>query len=444
MKKHIPWLIIVLTVISIFINLGPKVPIKFSLGKWKVDYVFSRPEVDVNFLGINFRRDLQFREGLDLAGGTHLVLSADMSKISENDRSVALESLQEIIERRVNLFGIAEPLIQTSKIGGDYRVIVEIAGVTDVNQALNLLGQTADLNFREVVEASEAAKISSDAASLYGPYQKLTNLSGRDLQKAEPAFDQQTGEPIIQLNFNDEGAKKFEELTKQNLGKPLAIFLDNQLLMSPTVQSVIAGGKAVVSGRFTAAQTKQLAILLNSGALPAPVKVIEQRTIGATLGQESVQKSLIAGFIGFFIIIFFMIGNYGLLGVVASIALTIYALFSLSLFKLIPVTLTLAGIAGFILSIGMAVDANILIFERIREEMRWGRNRLSAIEIGFARAFPSIRDSNFSSLITCGILYWFGTGVVRGFAFTLALGIVVSLFSSITVTKILLKMVYRK
>ena len=355
-----------------------------------------------------------------------------MTSIALPDRPAALESLKSIIERRVNLYGVSEPLIQTSKVNNDYRIVVELAGVSDVKQALDLIGKTAELTFRE------------EAATLSGDIQILTNLSGRDLKKASPSFDQRTGEPIIQLTFNDEGAKKFEDITKRNIGKKVAIFLDNQYLMDPTVQTAISDGQAIISGKFTAAQTKEMAILLNSGALPAPVKVIEQRSIGATLGQESVDKSMLAGLVGLGIVALFMIGNYGKLGLFADLALIIYSLTVMAIFKLVPVTLTLAGIAGFILSIGMAVDANILIFERMREEIRWGRNRLAAMELGFTRAFPSIRDSNVSSLITCAILYWFGTGAVKGFAVTLGIGILVSLFTSIVVTRTLLRLFVQK
>jgi len=432
-------LIFLIALASIFVDVGRTIPIKFEIGKFKVNKTIERPVIDWQLLGGRFYRDLEFKKGLDLAGGAQLVLSADMSKLPASERNSALESLAGIIERRINFLGVSEPLIQTAKTAGDYRLIVEIAGITDVNEALSLVGKTAELSFREEISASDSAKVSTIAAQLYGPFQIITNLTGKDLKKADPAFDPQTGEPIIQLSFNSEGEKKFEDLTKKNLGKRLAIFLDNQILMAPTVQGVIAGGKAVITGQFTAAQTKEMSILLNSGALPAPVRVIQQKTIGATLGAESIQKSLIAGLVGIIVLFFFMVGNYKYFGVLASFALLIYALISLAIFKLIPVTLTLAGIAGFILSIGMAVDANILIFERIKKELRSGRTKMSAIDLGFNRAFPSIRDSNMSSLITCAILYWLGTGPVRGFALTLAIGIGVSLFTAITVTKTFLK-----
>lgn len=367
----------------------------------------------------------EIKKGLDLAGGTYLVLEADMSKIASPNRDTALDSLKGIIERRVNLFGVSEPLVQTAKSGGSFRVIVELAGITDINQATDLVGKTAQLTFREVINASQSA---------------LTNLSGGDLKLAKAAFKSDTGEPIVELTFTNDGGKKFEEITKRNLNKQLAIFLDSQLLMAPTIQTIISGGQAIISGSFTSAQTKQFAILLNSGALPAPVKIIQQKTIGATLGQDSVNKSLVAGAVGLGVVALFMIAKYKKLGIFADLALIIYSLLTLAIFKLIPVTLTLAGIAGFILSIGMAVDANILIFERMKEEIRWGRNKPAAIELGFSRAFPSIRDSNVSSLITCAILYWFGTGPVRGFAVTLAIGIVVSLFTAVVVTRTFLRL----
>lgn len=431
------FIIIILTAVGVYIDLPSKLPpINLNLGNIKVSHQLQRPPIN---LGNVFVRDLEIKKGLDLAGGTSLTLQADMSHVPASDRNQALESLQGIIERRVNLYGVSEPVVQTAKVGSDYRVIVELAGVTDLNQAVALVGKTADLTFREEVDASQAANISTASAALYGPFQKLTNLTGKDVKIASPGFDPQTNAPIIQLTFNDVGTKKWADITSQNVGKRIAILLDDQILISPTVVGPIPDGRTVISGGFTVADTKEISTLLNSGALPAPVKIIQQSTIGATLGTESINKSLLAGAIGLGIVAIFMIANYGLLGVFADLALIIYTLTVLALFKLLPVTLTLAGIAGFILSIGMAVDANILIFERMKEEIRWGRSRLAAIEAGFNRAFPSIRDSNVSTLITCAILYWFGTGSVRGFAVTLAIGVLVSLFTAVTVTRTFLR-----
>lgn len=427
-KRFLVWFIVALTVVAAIVDLPKTLPrLNFKIGNIKIDYQFERPAIPW--------RDLEIKQGLDLAGGTALTLQADMSGVSPSDRDAALDSLKGIIERRVNLFGVSEPVVQTSKTAGQYRVNVELAGITDVNQAVDLVGKTAQLSFREATTSGTVA-----TQSAYGPFSVLTTLSGKDLKIAKAAFKQDTGEPIIELTFTEGGARKFEDATKRNLNKQLAIFLDDQLLMAPTIQSVIAGGQAIISGSFTAAQTKEYAILLNSGALPAPVKILDQRTIGATLGQDSVNRSLFAGAVGLAVVALFMAANYGRLGLMADLALIVYSLVVLAIFKLIPVTLTLAGIAGFILSIGMAVDANILIFERMREEMRWGRNKLAAIELGFSRAFPSIRDSNASSLITCAILYWFGTGSIRGFAITLAIGIIVSLFTAVVVTRTFLRL----
>lgn len=424
--RFLLWLILLLTVAAVFIDLPQKsIPLKFQAGPVKVDQKLTSPKI---------------KEGLDLAGGTRLVLEADMSKIPAGERDQALESLNGVIRRRVDLYGVSEPVIQTTKSGGNYRVIVELAGVTDVNEALALVGKTAELTFREEIVGTPSANISTESAMLYGPFQKVTDLTGSDLKIAKPAFDSRSGQPIIELTFGEKGTKKWADITKRNVGKRIAILLDNQLIMNPPqVMGPIPNGQTMISGNFSVVQTKQIANLLNSGALPAPVKVVEQRTIGATLGAESIEKSLIAGIIGLTIVAIFMIANYGKLGVYADLALVIYSLIVLALFKIIPVTLTLAGIAGFILSIGMAVDANILIFERMKEELRWGRGKAAAIEAGFKRAFPSIRDSNISSLITCAILYWFGTGPVRGFALTLAIGILVSLFTAVTVTRTLLR-----
>lgn len=436
-NRKLIWLILIVTLLSVFVDLPSKLPqLNFKVGNIDFARFSKRPGINI---GNVFVRDLEIKKGLDLAGGTSLTMRADMAKVSPENRNSALESLKGIIERRVNLYGVSEPVIQTAKVGNDYRVIVELAGVTDLNRAIELVGKTAALSFREEISASDSAKVSSVSAALFGPFQKQTNLTGSDLKIANASFKQQTGEPVVNLTFNENGTKKWADITTRNVGKRIAILLDSQILLSPTVINPISDGQTVISGGFTTAATKEIATLLNSGALPAPVQVIEQRTVGATLGQESINKSLLAGAIGLTIVAIFMIANYGKLGFFADLALVIYTLIVLALFKLIPVTLTLAGIAGFILSIGMAVDANILIFERMKEEIRWGRNKIGAIEAGFNRAFPSIRDSNASTLITCAILYWFGTGPVRGFAVTLAIGVLISLFTAVTVTRTFLR-----
>ncbi|OGG02786.1 protein-export membrane protein SecD [Candidatus Gottesmanbacteria bacterium RBG_16_37_8] len=403
--------------------------------------IISSPQININLGPIKYSKSFNTRLGLDLSGGSHLVMEADMTKIETKDRDRAYESARNTIERRINLFGLTEPVIQKTKVGDSYRIIVEIPGISDASQAIDLIGTTAQLSFRE--EATNAAQIATPSSFLQ-VWPKDTGLTGKNLKRSQVAFDPQSGAPQVSLEFDGEGGKIFEEITGRNVGKTIAIFLDQSLLSAPKVNDKITGGQAVIQGKFTLAEAKQLSILLNSGALPVPLKVIEQRQIGATLGQKTIHDSLIAGVIGLTTVALFMIVNYGLLGFVADIALVFYAAIVWSIFKTIPVTLTLAGIAGFILSIGMAVDANILIFERMKEELRWGRDYLTALKFGFDRAFPSIRDSNISSLITCGILYWFGTGIIRGFAITLSLGIMISFFSAIIISRTFLRLIYKE
>lgn len=439
------WLITALTLAAFTIDLPRQMPIKFSIGPWKVDRVLYGPNLHVKVGSWTFDREWEPHFGLDLSGGTHLVLEADMKDVPAADRQSAFDSARSVIERRINLYGLTEPVIQQSKVGNSYRVIVELAGTSDVSSAVDLIGKTAQLDFRE--EGSPSADITdaTQAAIMQIMNMQKTGLTGKNLKRALVQFNPQSGYPEVQLEFDAEGATLFEELTQRNIGKPLGIFLDDQILSypPPIVQTKISGGQAVISGQFTTDYAKQLATTLNAGALPVPIKIVEQRQIGATLGQESIQKSIFAGTVGLTIVAIFMMVNYGLMGFVAVVSLLIYTLVSYAVFILVPVTLTLAGIAGFILSIGMAVDANILIFERMKEEMRWGKDKITALRLGFDRAYPSIRDSNISSLLTCGILYWFGTGIVRGFAITLAIGILISLFSAITVTRTFLRMIYK-
>jgi preprotein translocase subunit SecD len=421
---------IILFLFALIINM-PKV---LQIGPWK----FYRPVIDLSLSNLRFSRDLDFKLGLDLMGGTHLVYQADLGKIDPAQQASAVLSTRNNIERRVNLLGVSESLVQTSKVGNDYRLLIDLPGVKDVQQAIDTIGQTAQLDFREAAVATPSSPQDF----------KSTGLTGADLSLAQVQFGGGSSNvgsaPSVGLEFSPEGAKKFAEITKRNIGKPLAIFLDDNIVTAPTVSTEISDGKAVITGKYTLDEAKKLTIELNAGALPVPIKIVEQRSIGATLGNESIIKSLFAGLIGFLLIGIFMIINYGIKGVLADIALAVYVLLSLAIFKLIPVTLTLAGIAGFILSIGMALDANILIFERMKEEIRWGRPLKAALELGFHRAWTSVRDSNISSLITASILFWFGSGSVRGFALTLIVGIAVSLFTSITITRNLLRMVYSR
>lgn len=453
-------LVIIVSLIALIINVPKTIPLDFTIPaipgvtqQVQVKKTFSGFNPNFSIGAISFQRDLSFKKGLDLEGGTSVTLRANMMDIPEAQRETALDSAKEVIERRINFYGVSEPVIQTSKAGNEYRIIVEIPGVTDVNQAVQLIGQTAKLTFWEEgtlsgqasssAQASPSAQMPLGVPQLLGVNAKQTNLTGSDLASSVVSFDTNTGQPQVQLNFTPDGSKKFAEITKRNTGKIVAIVLDNQIIEAPRVNEPITGGNAVISGSFTTDQAKQLSIQLNAGALPISLSVLEQRGIGATLGQASLEKSLFAGVLGFLVIVLFMSALYGRLGILASVALVVYTLITLALFRVIPVTLTLAGIAGFILSIGIAVDANILIFERMKEEMRSGKSHEVAIKIGFQRAWSSIRDSNIASLITSAILYYFGTGMVRGFALTLALGVLVSMFSAITVTRTLLRVFYK-
>ncbi len=379
-----------------------------------------------------FLSRLKFKLGLDLSGGTHLVYHADTSKLASGEVADAMAALRDIIERRVNLFGVSEPLVQTqtgraeSGSGSEQRLIVELPGVTDLDQAIKLIGATPLLEFK-LAQANGTTTSYAD-----------TGLTGRFLTRATLEFDQRTNAPVIGLEFNSDGAKLFEQITTQNVGKHLAIFLDGAPISIPVINEPIKEGKAVINGQFTPQDAKTLVGRLNSGALPVPIDLISTQKIGATLGASAFTKGVHAGLIGFVLVAIFLIGWYRLPGVVATLALCVYIALMLTLFKLIPVTLTAAGIAGFILSIGMAVDANILIFERMKEELKKGSGLSNAMHEGFARAWPSIRDSNISSMITAVILFWFGTSLVKGFALTFGIGVIVSMFTAITASRLFL------
>jgi len=417
MRKNL-WIsfgiIVILVVLAILVDL-PKGP-NIKIGK--------------------YFKEIKVHEGLDLRGGTHLVYELDLSKIDEKDQDNAVQSVINVLDRRVNGLGVSEPVIQSAKIGNKKTVIVELPGITNIDEAIQEIGKTAQLTFWEQTTSLDSQNLSSQMMGW-----QPTSLNGSHLKKATAQINQQSGEPEIGLQFNSDGTKLFAEITARNLNKPVAIVLDNEILTAPNVKSVIDTGEAVISGQFTLQEAKKLAIELNAGALPVPISIIEQRNIGPTLGLESVKSSLVAGLIGLLLIAIFMIIYYRLPGFIAVLALFIYTLFALALFKLIPVTLTLAGIAGFILSIGMAVDANILIFERMKEERRLGKTISASIDEGFKRAWSSIRDSNISSLITCTILYYTTSGIIKGFALTLAIGILVSMFTAIYVSKTFLRLI---
>jgi len=514
--------------------------------------------------------------GLDLQGGTQLIYQTDTKDIPSEQKMAAIEGARDVVERRINIFGVAEPIIQTTKTAQEWRLVIELPGIKDVNAAIAMIGETPILEFKEQVptrglteeekkeieEYNQVAKMRAESIlkqalepgadfaelarqysedpgskdeggdlgwffrglmvpefertvfddlavgeitpdlikTVYGYHiiKKLderikqntnvqveveqkegeqieakaeptkevrashiliatqseevmkqaaqwqyTGLTGKQLKTAFVSFTSQTNEPEVSLEFNSEGAELFGEITTRNVGKPVAIFLDDYPLSIPMVNEAITGGRAVITGNFSLKDAQQLAQRLAAGALPVPIKLISQQNVGPSLGRVSVRESFAAGILGFLVVVIFMIGYYGKRGIIAVLALFVYVLIVLALFKLIPVTLTLAGVAGFILSIGMAVDANVLIFERIKDEEYLGKSCLGAINDGFRYAWTAIRDSNATTLIVCLILYQFGTGLVRGFGLTLGLGVLISMFTAIVVTRTFLKIIIR-
>jgi preprotein translocase subunit SecD len=385
-----------------------------------------------------------FKLGLDLSGGTQLVYRANVSNLAGGDVADSMASLRDTIERRVNLFGVSEPIVQTQRGGTlagatEERLIVELPGVTDTQQAIDLLGETPVLEFR-MLKGTEPPEEYTPAtiAQFFAP----ASITGRHLESAQLQFDQSlggvAGQPIVVLQFNSDGARIFAELTRNNIGRYFGMFLDGVPISVPVIQEAIPNGTAVISGSFTPESARELARNLNYGALPVPIELISTQTVAGTLGEEAVQRGIAASVWGFAAVALFMVLWYRLPGVIAVVALALYVLANLALFELIPVTLTAAGIAGLILSIGMAVDANILIFERTKEELRSGKSTEESIRQGFSRAWLSIRDSNISSLITAIILFWFGTSLIKGFALVFFIGVLVSMLTAITVSRTLL------
>lgn len=438
-------LISAITTFAILVAL-PRVPVKLNLGSFNLDSSIGGYYFTVGKKTVDLR---ELKKGLDLEGGVRIVLKAKMDNIAEADRDAALESAKEVIDRRINLLGVTEPYIATVKEGNEYRLLVEIPGVENVSEAVDLIGQTAQLKFKQLKPDQEWSSDKFLEFFQNPDAWEETDVSGADLKGVDVVFGQggniqQQGRPQIQLKFTDQGREKFSELAKNNIDKPIALYLDQDPypLSMPVVSPDLAEGvfnDPVISGTFDVETAKNLSINLRAGALPIPVEVLQQETIGATLGNDSVHRSFFAGIVGLLLVVIFIIFKYGRLGVLASVSLVIYSVIVLAIFKIIPVVLTLPGIAGFILSIGMAVDANILIFERMNEEIMWGKPKNLALKLGFERAWNSIKDSNFSSLITAFILYELGTGPVRGFALNLIIGILVSLFSSIFVVRTLIE-----
>ncbi len=445
LKVIIPLLVLFLIVL---IDLPENLPVRFSLGKTKIDFKVNPLNIDWDIGGIKIKKEFKTHLGLDLKGGSHLVFETNTSKIKQEDLKDALDSARNIIEKRVNFFGVSEPVVQTVKSGSSYRIAIDLPGISNTDEAIKLIGKTAQLEFTEE-DTSIDPQIATQTP-LFARVTKKTGLTGQHIQKASVNFDNQTGKPQVALAFNKEGADLFEKITQRNVGKPVGIFLDNMPLSIPTVQQVITDGNAVITGSFDVDEAKKLAIAINSGALPLPIKLIEQRNIGPTLGATEVNKSVYAGIIGLLMVLVFMIGYYRKLGVIASLALIIYGMISLAIFRLIPVVLTLPGVAGFILSIGMAVDSNILIFERIKEELRKGKEFEVAVKLGFGRAIDAIKDANITTLTVAFILFnplnWEFLpqfGMVRGFALTLAIGVATSLFTGIVITRRLIDIFYK-
>jgi preprotein translocase subunit SecD len=418
--------IVVLTALAIFV-VWPQKPGNYLPGG---DALPGNPGIH---LGSFTRQGAKL--GLDLQGGTQLTLQADLTNVPADQQGSAMQGVLNVIERRVNAYGVAEPEIQL--LGAD-RIIVQLPGLKDTEEAKRLVGQTAKLEFKERDASGQwipaTGQLNGQTVALTGAYL----VPGRQ----QVTFQSRAGLPDVAFEFNGDGAQVFGQITQRLLQKPLGIFLDGQEISSPTVQAVLTSN-GVITG-LSLEQARLLALQLNAGALPVPVSIQSETTVNATLGADSVHKSIVAGELALLVVIAFMLLYYRLPGLAASAALLVYAFVTLSLFKLIPVTLTLAGIAGFILSVGMAVDANILIFERMKEELRSGKTIAAAIRAGEDRAWPSIRDSNTSTLITCVVLYFFGqqfgATIIMGFALVLGIGVVVSLFSAIFVTRTFLEL----
>lgn len=408
-------------------------------------YINLQPEINFKFQDKQINRSLEFKQGLDLRGGVQVTLNADMKDIPADQRNTALESVKSIISRRVDLYGVSESVVRTSVGRDQYRLIVELPGVSDPQKALVLIGQTAELMFATPVYKDSTVSGQPELVDF-----QPTQLTGKDLESAALSFESQDRKPSVSLKFKSDGADKFSKITESYIGKPVAIILDGSILTMPRVDSVISNGQAIISGSFTIEQAKLMATQLNAGALPVPIQILTQKNISATLGADSIKQSLIAGGVGLITVAVYMILQYGFMGFISIISLLIYALITATLYRLIPVTLSLPGVAGFVLSVGMAVDSNILIFERFKEEKRAGKPTDISLELAFGRAWDSIKDANAATIITGLILFnplnWNflnSSGTVRGFSFTLILGILTSLFTGVFVTRTLLRLFIR-
>jgi preprotein translocase subunit SecD len=390
-------------------------------------------------LGTSGQRSVDIAEN-----GGLITLTPSDAAINERIRQAVDQSIQ-IIERRVNELGLVEPTIQRE---GANRILVQVPGLQDPSRLKDILGKTAKLDFRMVdlsmtPEQATATHVPQDSEILDGEsgqknlIEKRVLVSGADLVDAQPGFDQRSNEPIVSFRFNSSGARKFAEATQQNVGKPFAIVLDNKVISAPVIREPILGGSGQISGNFTVQSANDLAILLRAGALPAPLTVIEERTVGPGLGQDSINAGEHAAYVGAALVVFFMLVTYGLFGLFANIAVAVNVAMIFGVLSMLSATLTLPGIAGIVLTVGIAVDSNVLIYERIREEVRAGRTAISAIDAGFSRALATILDSNITTFIAAAVLFYIGTGPVRGFAVTLGIGILTSLFTAFTLTRLI-------
>jgi len=443
------WTLLALTFVCFIINFPKEMPISFHFGKLNIEHTFYRPDFKFKIGEKEYGKDLDLKFGLDLAGGASLLFNIDTSTVKKEDISSALESLKSNIERRINLFGVSETNVQIVKQENEYRLKIELPGVENVSSAIKLIGTTAQLKFKGEIEIPPEA---TATATFNDVFAKDTGINGSNLSRASVQLNPNTSEPEVLLEFDNEGSKLFATATEELLNKRIAILLDGEpITYPPTVQTVISDGKAVISGSFDNKTARELAVQLNAGALPLQINLIQQSQIGATLGKDSINKGIFAGIVGLILVSIFMIGNYGKLGLIADIGLIIYGLITLALYRLIPITLTFPGVVGFILSIGMAVDSNILIFERMREEIRKGKNWNNAMELGFGRAWDTIKDANACTIITGLILlnpfnwtFLNTSGMVRGFAITLILGIIIGIFTGVVVTRNLLRVLAKE
>lgn len=438
------WTIIGMTFVCLVLNMPKILPIKIHQGKINWEHTFYRPEINFNLGSKEIKKNIDLKYGLDLAGGSSLLFDIDTSGVTSVNLPTALESLKSKIERRINLFGVSETTVQINKQQDKYRLQVDLPGIEDINSAIELIGTTAQLNFYGVLDDTLFTTATSSAE--FQKSVKDIGLNGSHLKLSSVTINPNDSKPEVSLEFNEEGTKIFAGATKDFLDKRIAILLDGQLLTAPVVNSVITEGRASISGSFDSQSAKNLSVQLNAGALPLPINLIQQSQIGATLGKDSLNKGIFAGAVGLALVCLFMIANYGKFGLIADIGLIIYGLITLSLYRLIPVTLTFPGIVGFILSIGMAVDSNILIFERLKEETRKGKDLKLALESAFGRAWDSIKDANTCTIITGLILFnpfnWSflsTSGMIRGFAVTLILGIFIGIFTGVFVTRNLLR-----